>query len=556
MQKTGATAARGSNLSSTRYEGGNLLVRALIDRGVEQIFSVSGGPLNSIYHACAVEGLELKHARHEAGACFMAEAVSRISGVPGVAAVTLGPGVTNAVTPALVAKMASVPLLIIGAQANTASFERGAGMSADHVPIMAPVTKWAARVLDTERIPEYVEIAWRRMWAGTPGPVFLEIPVNVLAARTEPQTHTVPHLAAAGLDLSDPTAFRQTVERARRPLVILGNDVCWDGIGNAKALIEKHHLPFATVRLGRGAIDEHHDLWAGPGYCPCNAAFRSALTGADLVMLIGHTFEFDLDYGRSVASGAKVIQCNRDADAIGRNRRADFGFACRADLLIDVLAAMSFAAVDRAWVDGITSAWRQERAAQLESTGQMPLHPVEAIDAVIDAVPPETLFVTSHGNVDFWADARIRVRAPGTYLRAGQAGALGAEIPYGVGAAFVKPASPVVVFVGDGGVGYHVTELETALRYRRQVIVVVLDDEKWAAIALPQRDAYGDEYEMDLPRRDWDKVAQGLGGFGARADTVEGIKKAMSSALASGKAGLVQVPVRAAISPYMAHISR
>jgi acetolactate synthase-1/2/3 large subunit len=273
-------------------------------------------------------------------------------------------------------------------------------------------------------------------------------------------------------------------------------------------------------------------------------------------MLIGHTFEFDLDYGRSVGAGAKVIQCNRDADAIGRNRRVDFGFACRAALLLDALAAMSFAAVDRAWVDGLTNAWRQERAAQLESPGQTPLHPVEAIDAVIDAMPPNTLFVTSHGNVDFWADARIRVRGPGTYLRAGQAGALGAEIPYGVGASFVRPASPVVVFVGDGGVGYHITELETALRYGRQVIVVVLDDEKWAAIALPQRDAYGDEYEMDLPRRDWGMVALGLGGYGASAGTEEGIKTALRAAFASGKAGLVQVPVRAVLSPYMAYISR
>jgi acetolactate synthase-1/2/3 large subunit len=556
MQRTATTAVQGSNLSPARFEGGNLLVRALLDLGVKHIFSVSGGPLNSIYHACAVEGLALKHTRHEAGACFMADAVSRLSGVPGVAAVTLGPGVANAVTPALVAKMASVPLLIIGAQANTASFERGAGMSADHVPIMAPVTKWSARVLDTQRIPEYVEIAWRRMWAGTPGPVFLEIPVNVLAAKAEPRARVTSPRPSVGLDLGDPAALRQTVECASRPLVILGNDVCWDGIGNARALIEKHHLPFATVRLARGAIDEHHDLWAGPGYCPCNGAFRSALAEADLVMLIGHTFEFDLDYGRPVAPSAKIIQCNHDAEAIGRNRKADFGFVSAANLLIDALTAMPFAAVDKAWVNKVTSAWRMERTAQLDSSGQTPLHPVAAIDAVIDAMPPDTLFVTSHGNVDFWADARIRVRSCGSYLRAGQAGALGAEIPYGVGAACVRPGSPVVVFVGDGGVGYHVTELETAVRYDKQVTVVVLDDEKWAAIALPQRNAYGDEFEMDLPRRDWDKVAQGLGGFGARADTVESIKTAMGAALASGKAGLVQIPVRAVLSPYMDYISR
>ena len=137
---------------SNRFEGGDLLVESLQSLGVERIFSVSGGPLNSIYHAAAEHGLRLVHNRHEAAAGFMADAVARITGVPGVAAVTLGPGVTNMVTPALVSLMAGTPVLIIGGQAPTASFDRGVAMSADHIPIMRPVTKWAARVLETWEI--------------------------------------------------------------------------------------------------------------------------------------------------------------------------------------------------------------------------------------------------------------------------------------------------------------------------------------------------------------------------------------------------------------------
>jgi acetolactate synthase-1/2/3 large subunit len=537
-----------------RFEGGNLLVRALKDLGVQQIFSVSGGPLNSIYHACAAEGLPLKHTRHEAGACFMAEAVSRISGTPGVAAVTLGPGVANAVTPALVAKMASVPLLIIGAQANTRTFDRHAGMSADHIPIMAPVTKWAARVLQTERIPEYVEMAWRRMWAGAPGPVFLEIPVDVLAASAKPQERTMVNRPTFGVDFAEAELAR-TVETARKPLVILGNDVRWDR-GDLAQLIDACHLPFVTMRLARGALDEHHPLWAGPGYSPCNPALRSALSEADLIVLAGHTFEFDLDYGRSVGPTAKVIQSNLDAEMIGRNRAADFGYVCSAGQLIGGLAREQFASVDRAWVDAVVAAWHKERHSQCGEPGGSLLHPVEAVDAVVAAMPQSTVFVTSHGNVDFWADARLQVRSLDGYARAGQAGALGAEIPYGVGAAFAKPGAPVAVFVGDGGVGYHVTELETAVRYGKQVIVIVLDDEKWAAIALPQRNSYGDEYEMVLPRRDWTKVAEGLGAMGLRADSTVGIASALKSVLASGRCGLIQIAVQSVLSPYMAYISK
>jgi acetolactate synthase-1/2/3 large subunit len=129
-------------------------------------------------------------------------------------------------------------------------------------------------------------------------------------------------------------------------------------------------------------------------------------------------------------------------------------------------------------------------------------------------------------------------------------------VPYGIGARFAHPAQPVVVFVGDGGVGYHVTELETAARYNKPVIIVVLDDQKWGAIAIPQRMAYGGEFEMDLPKRDWVKVAEGLGGFGAHARTPAEIATAIRSALASGKPAVVQIPVRSVLSPYMAHITR
>lgn len=542
--------------TTNRFEGGNLLVRALKELSVQQIFSVSGGPLNSIYHACSAEGVALRHTRHEAGACFMADAVSRLTGIPGVAAVTLGPGASNAVTAALVAKMASVPMLIVGAQANTRTFERGAGMSADHVAIMQPVTKWSARVLATERIPEYVAQAWRRMWAGTPGPVFLEIPVDILSAAASPQATLKLAPAAPGISLGETAALKAAIAKSARPLLILGNDVRWNAGNRLKELVETQHLPFVTMRLARGAIDEHHPLWAGPGYSPCNPALRTALAEADLIVVAGHTFEFDLDYGRSVSPGTVVVQSNRDGELIGRNRAADFGYVTAAGHLIDALADMPFTSVDRSWTDGIVAAWQRERAAQNGGSGDTPLHPVEAVDAVIEAMPEDTVFVTSHGNIDFWADARIRVRRPDKYLRAGQAGALGAEIPYGVGAAFAAPDTFSVVFVGDGGVGYHVTELETAVRYGRQTIVVVLDDEKWTAIALPQRDAYGGEYEMDLPRRDWAKVAEGLGAFGARADSPAEIAAALKAAMASGRAALIQVAVRAVLSPYMAYISR
>ncbi|MCC7017378.1 MAG: thiamine pyrophosphate-binding protein [Rhodospirillales bacterium] len=540
-----------------RFEGGDVLVQALKTLGVRGIFSVSGGPLNSIYRACAAHDLPLRHTRHEAAACFMADAMARTTGVPGVAAVTLGPGVTNAVTPALVAKMAGVPVLILGAQANTRSFDRGAGMSADHIPIMTPVTKWAARVLQTERISEYIDMAWRRMWAGRPGPVFLEIPVDVLSAPATPTMSPSFVRRLPGLESEGIAALRAAIAATRRPLLLLGDDVRWDPPANLRATVERLSWPFATMRLARGAIDEHHPLWIGPGYTPCNATLRRALGEADAVILLGHHFEFDLEFGAGVSPAVKVIQAVGDSELLGRNRAADLGFLAGPGAFVSALADIPTGPIEGGWIEKLTCGWNEERRAQLESVGAgEALHPVAAVDAIVAAMPADTIFISSHGNVDFWADARMRVRSPELYLRAGQSGSLGAEVPYGLGARFAFPRRPVVVFVGDGGIGYHVTEIETAARYDRPIIIAVLDDQKWGAIALPQRLAYGAEYEMSLPRRDWGKVAEGLGGIGAFARDSEEIGSALRSALASNKPAVIQIPVRSVISPYMAFISK
>jgi acetolactate synthase-1/2/3 large subunit len=542
---------------SNRYEGGDLLVESLKALGVERIFSVSGGPLNSLYHAADAHGIALVHTRHEAAAAFMAEAGARITGTPGVAAVTLGPGVTNTVTPALVSRMAGTPLLILGAQVATQAFDRGAGMSADHLPIMAPVTKWSARVLQTARIPEYIETAWRIMWSGRPGPVFLELPVDVLAAPAEPGPNAAYRASRPGLDEDGAKTLAGFVAEARRPLLIIGDDARWDAPASLEAMIERLQLPFFTARLARGCVDEHHPLWAGPAYVPANATLKRALGEADLVIVLGHHFEFDLGFGEGVNGDARIVQCCVEPDLLSRNRRATLALLASSSAVAGFMATLPSREADASWIGATAAAWRDEREAQAgDDPASLPLHPVAAVDAVVSAMPEDTIYVTSHGNVDFWADARLRVRAPDCYLRAGQAGALGAEIPYAIGARFACPDRPVVVFVGDGGVGYHAMELDTAARYDRPVIVVVLDDEKWSAIALPQRQSYGGEFEMALPRRDWPRLAESLGGFGARAETPGEIADAVRAASASGRPAIVQVPVRSVLSPYMANISK
>ena len=553
-------AAATTATTAAPMEGGRVLVDALLDRGVRRIFSVSGGPINPVYHGTVGTEMRLIHTRHEAAAGFMADATARLSAVPGVCVVTLGPGVTNTVTPAITALRGGVPLLIVGGQASTRDVDREAGMSIDPLPIMASVTKWSARVLDADRIPEYVYRAWRHMFDGRPGPVFLEIPADVLgasvedlsSARVEPFERVWPR----GTDESV-SAAASLIRDARRPVLIVGDDAYWAGAGElACRFVEETGMPFFLARLARGVLPERHRQSAGVAYTPANPALRLALAEADVVVLLGHHLEFDLEFGHTLGTGVAIVQVTADAGRLHENRHAAVTVYSGPQHFLRDIGEVS-SDIDRDWATGIVDAWQQERSqlTTLAAGGGERLHPIALVDAVVDAAPKDTIFVSSHGNVDFWADARVLLDRPGHYLRAGQSGALCAEIPYGIAARLARPDQPVIVFVGDGGFGYHGLELDTAARYGAPIVVVIGDDRKWGAIAAPQARRYGAEVEMDLPERDWPAFAAALGGIGYRAERPDDVSAAIRDALGRPEPAVVHVPIDLAESPYMRYIS-
>ena len=544
-------------------EGGDALVGALARHGVRSLFSISGGPINSAYFATTRHDVRIVHTRHEAAAGFMADAVYRSTGQPGVVLATLGPGAMNTVTPAACALAAGVPMLIIGGQAATTQLHRGAGMEFDTLTPLAAVTKWSAQVLHAERIEEFVDEAWNRMTSGTPGPVYLEIPTNVLSAPVEVDpTHALrPRPTPAAPDRGAITAVAERIRTARRPLLLAGDGVFHDGATDVlREFVARTGLPVSTLRLARGAIDEVEDRhWFGPGYVPANPVLGEALAEADLVVLLGHHWEFDLEFGSGIGADTAVVQVHRDAEQLGRNGRVDVAVCSDVGPFLRALGEVEASSLDTEWVAGRIDGWRRHQDAITEDAVAVVAeddraHPIRVVDAVVQAAPDEARFATSHGNVDFWADPRIPVRRPQSYLRTGQSGALGAELPYAIGAALEDPSAPTIVFVGDGAVGYHVSELETAARFNVPVIVVVLDDSSWGAIAMPQRMSYDVEVAMALPSREWTTVATGLGCVGVSA-TAETVGSAITEAVQRGGPTLIQVPVRPTLSHYMAHIS-
>ena len=537
---------------------GDVVCSVLRDRGVQFIFSVSGGPINALYRGARTAGIRLIHTRHEAAAGFMADAIGRLSGLPGVCATTVGPGVTNSLTPMMTANRAGVPVLFLAGQAPTARIHLEPGMSISHMPdVASPLCKWAGRVPSADLAEEYLDRAWTEMLTPRRGPVFLELPVDVQNAPLSPRrsSYRMPTLPVPSRDTIDDA--RAALEACRRPLLIVGDHAYWEQQGpRVRSFVETHGVPFAQLRLARGLVDESHDLSIGVGYSPANPVLREGLATADCVLLLGHDFESDLEFGAGVGESATVVH------VYAAGQRRVFGRTADVPVLGSVagfLAALEgvHIDVDIEWVDALRERWNEDwtNHHELAQSAESPMHPLRAVEEVVAAAPDDSLFVTSHGNVDFWADAHLKITAPGRYLRAGQSGSLGAEIPYGVAAGLLDPERNVVVFVGDGGVGFHGMELDTAARYGVPLLVVVLDDRKWGAIAVPQARAYGGEIEMDLDERDWSGVAEALGGVGRRVDQAVDIADAVAELIRLGRPAILHVPVRTVESPYMRYVS-
>jgi acetolactate synthase-1/2/3 large subunit len=385
--------------------------------------------------------------------------------------------------------------------------------------------------------------------------------MDVLSAPTEPQALTGASISRGGAMLAkDADTIATALANAKRPLLIIGDEAFWElnhdlDAGKLRAAVERHGFLFSSLRHGRGVIDERHDQYCGLGCVYANATLRKAMNEADLIFLLGHQMESDLEFGHHVSEGCVIVQAYPDTAYHGKGYKSDIVTTAGVATLTDFLLDLGPVDYDTTWAKELATAWRAERSEEIKAeTGATPLHPAVVVDTVVGAMPEDTIFACGAGNVDFWVDERIQVRAPGSYLKGGLGGGLGADIPYALGANTARPDRPALVFVGDGGLGYHGFEIDTASRYDRPIIVVVMDDQKWGCIAVPQEANYGAEFEMDLPERDWPGFARSLGAFGIRAETESELREALSAAVQSRTPALIHVPVRTVLSPFMAYV--
>jgi acetolactate synthase-1/2/3 large subunit len=547
----------------TLIDGATLLVRALQRQGVSHLFSVSAGGMASIYSAAREAGLAVVHTRHEGPAAFMADGWARTTRQVAACLVTHGVGVTNAVTGLAAAWMDGSPLLCLALGIPRARADLGNLQEMDHLAAVAPVTKWARSVPTAARIPEYVAAALRHAWDGQPGPVFLEIPGDLLAETVDeaalPRPDVVRPLRAA----ADPTAVEDAARllaSAERPVVFAGSGVWWSDAGDALGrLAERANLPVFTRRMGRSALPADHPLHFGMAWFSMNGVSLAAAAGCDLLLLVGGHLYYDLEHGRApfLNERARLIQIDAspaDVAIVGDARLA----------LEQLLAALpsGHRANDarHGWLDRLGAA-RAEVEAELEPlrrTEGGPIHPLRLWSEVATAIDDRTTVITGQGDSDFWAELLLPPRAPGRYARSGRAGCLGTELAYGIAAKLARPDEDVLVTVGDGGFGFSAMELETAVRCHAPIVVVVSNDSAWSMITAQQVATRGpdDAPFTDLGPVDHAGLARALGCHGERVGTPEQVAPALRRALAAGRPAVLDVQITPFTSPLIRWLCR
>jgi acetolactate synthase-1/2/3 large subunit len=527
-------------------DGGDLVARCLKQEGVDVIFTLCGGHVQSIYDACIDENIKVIDVRHEQAAGHAAEGWSRATRKCGVAVVTAGPGVTDVVTAVANAYQNRSPMLVIGGRSPLADFERGALQEMDQVEFLRPLTKWTRCLYDTVRIPEYMAMAFRHALSGRYGPVFLEMPADVLFRRVEESQVTFPaSYRPQGHVQADPSVIRQAAQllaSARQPLVMAGSLVYWSAAHDAlRQLIERLQAPVYLNAMARGSIRQEHPLFF-------SRTRRGALARADVILIIGTPLDFRLAYGKRFNPQAKIIQVDVDPTELGRNRDIDVCVEGDAGAVLEqLLAELGDARPDHdSWLKDLREEEEKTLATRQEflSSDAVPIHPLRLCKEMAEFVDENTIVIGDGGDIVNLAAQVLPINYPGQWYDPGPMGTLGVGTGFAMAVKTALPEKKVLMVNGDGTFGLNGFEFDTFVRFGLPVVSVVGNDRQWGQIAVGQRMMYGPERAIASVLRDsarYDKVVEGLGGHGEFVERPQDIRPALERAFASGKPACVNV---------------
>jgi thiamine pyrophosphate-dependent acetolactate synthase large subunit-like protein len=458
-----------------------------------------------------------------------------------------GPGVTDAVTGVANAHAARSPLLLIGGGSPLGLKGRGALQEMDQVSLLRPITKGAWAVPEPRLIPEYLARAVDVALSGQPGPVFVEIAVDLLMSTVDERDAPLPAPGTRGRSAPAPQAVAQVaalLAAAERPAIVAGSGVYWDGGWDALAgLAERAGLPVFTNGMGRGCLPHGHPM-------AFQLARGLALREADVVLVLGTPLDFRLGYGQAPAfgDGAQVVMVDADGGAFGRNRTLAAGIVADVRLTLEALHASV-----PAGLPGRSEGWRRRlrdkedaervKQAALAASDRTPISHYRLAAELAAVMDERTCLVADGGDVVTCASKIVPLSRPAQWLDPGPLGVLGVGPPFALAAKALHPEWRVVLLSGDGAFGLNGMELETAVRFDLPLVCVVGNDGGWGMIRSVQQAFYGRERTVatSLPFTRYDRVAEALGGEGETIVDPRRLRPALERALGSGRVACLNV---------------
>ncbi|GAB3001562.1 thiamine pyrophosphate-dependent enzyme [Amycolatopsis acidiphila] len=532
--------------------GGHLVAKALKAEGVEVVFTLCGGHIIDIYDGCVDEGIDVIDVRHEQVAAHAADGYARVTGKPGCAVVTAGPGTTDAVTGVANALRAESPMLLIGGQGALSQHKMGSLQDLPHVDMMSPITKFAATVPSTERAADLVSMAFRECYHGAPGPSFLEIPRDVLDAKVPIEKARVPKAGgyrASTRTAGDPEAIERLADlvvHAEKPCVLLGSQV-WTCRATDAAIefVRELNVPAFMNGSGRGTLapgDPHH----------LQLARRYAFQNADLIIIVGTPFDFRMGYGKRLSPDATVVQIDLDYRTVGKNRDVDLGIVGDAGLVLSSVTQAASGRIDngatgrKEWLEELRTVETQayEKRLPRQHSDANPIDPYRLVHEINEFLTPDSIYVGDGGDIVTFSGQVVQPKAPGHWMDPGPLGTLGVGVPFVLAAKYARPDQEVVALFGDGAFSLTGWDFETLVRFNLPFVGIVGNNSSMNQIRYGQIQKYGDDRGRvgntlgDVPYSEFAKM---LGGYGEEVRDPADIQPALQRARESGKPSLINV---------------
>ncbi len=527
--------------------GGWLVAKILKREGVEVVFTLSGGHIAGIYDGCLREGIRVVDTRHEQAAVHAAEGWAKATRKPGVALLTAGPGVTDGITGLANAYLAGSPVLVIGGAAPQGLWDRGALQEMGQIELVRPITKWARTVHETSRLGEYTAMAFRQMLSGKPGPVFLEMPMDVLNNLVDTDEAFDPGEPAnyrfQGRTAPDPVLVEQAVallEKARRPVIMAGTAVWWcDAAEPLRQLAERLNAPVYSNGAGRGCLSPRHPLCL-------NFSRRKALEGADTILAVGTRLDFRLNHGQPplIPAEANLIWLDLAAEDIGVNRGAQAALVGDVGLSMSQLTQSTKQLPATEWLTYLRQQEQQsmERDSPALNSDAVPIHPMRFCREIRDFIDEDTTVVGDGGDIVSYAGRTINVYKPGYWLDSGPMGCLGPGTGFAMAAQLARPGQRVLIIYGDGSFGLNGMEFESMVRQKLPIVAIIGNDGAWGQIKHPQKAIIGHTTAAELtPGIRYDKMVEAFGGYGELVERPADIRPALERAFASGLPACINV---------------